>query len=138
MIYERAKDREREEDCAWMLEYRGFEARVTPTDAPYDIYVEHNGNPHAVVEYKHRTKQYDPYMIDCSKIDTLLEIAGRHDIKPVLIVEWDGINGYWCWECVNDMPKGKLKRTKPRGIEGETQDDEDDVYEIPISAFTQL
>ena len=136
MIYESDEDRLAEKICAWVFERRGFEAKLSETRTAWDIALKKDGVPHALVEYKCREEQFDPYYIDASKIDTLIAISNRHNVSPWLVVEWPC--GYWVWEAEAGCQTKRFRRKKRRGIAGETQDSSDIVYCIPLKAFRKI
>ena len=136
MIYESDENRLAERICAWVFERRGFDAVVSPTKTLWDIALSQDGVPHALVEYKCREERFDPYYIDATKIDGLIDISVRHNVSPWLVVEWPC--GYWVWEAEKGYPTKKFRREKRRGMSGETRDTEDIVYCIPLKAFRKI
>ena len=116
-----------------MLEYVGFHVEHTPTTCPYDFVLRREGQPYAVVEYKHRQSPLrDPYFIDVRKMRDLIDAASDMGVKPILMIEGPATPYFWMYGSL-DYPVGRFKRTK-----GNRGDAVHDVLEIPLTAFKKL
>jgi len=135
MIYESENDRRYQDRCQWVLEYAGFEVKQSSTTMPWDMSLKRNGQPYAIVEYKTRHELYPTLKIDKDKIDSLIDLSEKHKVKPILIVHWPKIGGYWAWVCNRNAKVSLIKRMKPRGIAGEAPEAVDVCYSIPRSEF---
>ena len=129
-IFETQKDRERQDTCAWILEFVGFGVEQTDTECRHDFLLTRGGRIHAVADYKHRKKKYDTLNIDVEKIDYLIDAAAAIGVKPILIVQW-GAGPYFFWECDRTCWVGTMQRKRPGDLP-------DSVYQIPVDRFTPL
>jgi len=137
MIYESAKDRARQvEFSKTLLEQFGLSAINRETLSRHDLEIYRGDCLIGVSEFKWRETRYDTLRIDQSKIHHLQARGVAAGVVSALFIEWDGIGymghivlpDHWYAPCV-------LKRTKARGIPGETPELEDLAYDIPTDLF---
>lgn len=136
VIYESDTDRANQDACQRFLESKGFTVRQSRTAATWDMALSHRGCPHSLVEFKQRSVFYDPYFVDVSKVNGLIILSTRYQVRPIFIVGNRG-HFYW-WECHPDHPQKKFTRQKKRGIVGETRERPDPVYCIPRKEFKKI
>lgn len=137
--YETAADREREARVIERITNRvtGSTATKLEYGACADYRLDVAGTPVAYVEVKTRTcssKTYDTYHISHSKLKSLLSLARKDGVKPLLLVQWTngaGIIGVDTYLREATLKSGgRRDRNDPYDIE--------EMAEVSISKFTML
>ena len=140
MIYESDENREDQDRCAWVLEYMGYQVKQSPREKvlPWDMALKIENVPVALVEFKAREVHYPTLIIDQKKIDGLIDLSLKHNVRPLLIIHWRKLGGYWAWSCHTNSQVKMFNRDKKRGIPGEQPESPDLVYHVKRNEFILL
>jgi hypothetical protein len=132
VIFENAHHRERQDMLQWALEYAGYEVEQTDTLCPWDYNLSLRGIPHAIVEYKCRSRLWDPVYLSKAKADRMITAAKDRGVRPIFIV---GEKSYIFTRLNNGYPVVTFKREKDSHVRNDVPEL---CYAIPLSAFVPV